>query len=151
MLAGYLQQSQRLDTASSQNSRAKSIPSKPAYGTIHAHCKWANHYEASCCSKGRAPTQHNDPLSLASKRATSEVEGTDFDALCTATSLSCSPRENDISLDHHLYHHLSDCWIQQSSHTQPFVTLTGTVHPNDYVVLGFKAVTSTPSCLATMM
>lgn len=131
-----------------------------AYGTTCAHCGQANHFEAVCCNKGRASTQLNDP----SNSAAGEAEGTMFDALCTATSLSHSPRENAITLDHHLFHHLSDCWVQQSSQSQPFVTLTAIVHPDNYAALGFKAVTFKPmktqlsaatdtgcqSCLASM-
>ena len=96
----HLQQSQKLDAARSLYRRTKqdeikdrwktgscnyygkqgygkNAPSRvrksvcPAYCTTCAHFKWANHYEAICRGKGRAPSQHDEPP----KSATSEVEG----------------------------------------------------------------------------
>ncbi|KAK3726306.1 hypothetical protein QZH41_012738, partial [Actinostola sp. cb2023] len=49
-----------------------------------------------------------------------------------------------ISLDHHLYNHLNDHWVQQASEPQPFITLTATIHPDDYTTLGFKPVAPQP-------
>ena len=45
-----------------------------------------------------------------------------------------------ISLDHHLYNHLNDCWVRKTSQPQPFLTLTATIHLEDYTALGFKPV-----------
>ena len=95
--------------------------------------------EAVCCS-GKRKNPHTDP----SNSATIAAEGVFVDALCAATSLSRSPRRNSITLDHHLYHHLSDCWVQQSSQPKLFVTLIAMAHPDDYTTLGFKAGTSRP-------
>ncbi|CAH3031504.1 unnamed protein product [Pocillopora meandrina] len=43
-----------------------------------------------------------------------------------------------ISLDHHLYCHLTDHWVRQPSKPQPFIMLTATAHPEDYTALGYN-------------
>ena len=43
-----------------------------------------------------------------------------------------------IALDHHLYNHLKDCWVQQSSKLQPHITLQVSTTHEDYGSLGFK-------------
>ncbi len=47
-----------------------------------------------------------------------------------------------IALDHHVYSELNDCWIRQPSKPQPYVTLTVTCQPEDYVALGFEPTTT---------
>lgn len=49
-----------------------------------------------------------------------------------------------VQLDHHLYHSLSEHWVQKPSQVQPFLALTATTHPDDYRALGFKPVVSKP-------
>ena len=71
-----------------------------------------------------------------------EAERAAFNALCTATSPICCPRNAATTLDHHLYLHLSDGWVQQSSQPQLFVSVTAMIYPDDYASLRFKAVTS---------
>lgn len=93
-----------------------------------------------------------------------EAEGAVFITLCTATSLDQDRVSNIISLDHHLYNHLSNRWVRKASKPQPFITLTTTVNPAHYTALGYKPITSQPktirlsamadtgcqSCLASM-
>ena len=38
----------------------------------------------------------------------------------------------------HLYNDLNDCWVRKKSQPQPLITLTATLHPNDYKALGFQ-------------
>lgn len=67
------------------------------------------------------------------------------------------------SLDHHLYNHLSDTWIKQTSKPQPFTNLTVRAMPEDFEHFGFRlnsipkavtvpcmADTGCQSCLASM-
>ena len=69
---------------------------------------------------------------------TRETEIVIFVSLCTTTSLSNKPGKAVISLDHHLYCHLTDHWIRQPSTPQPFIMLTATAHPDDYTALGYN-------------
>ena len=69
-----------------------------------------------------------------------------------------------MTIDHHLYNPLNDCWICQSSKPQPFITLTTTLCPKDYESFGITppnvrqktipipamADTGCQSCLASM-
>ncbi|ELT96981.1 hypothetical protein CAPTEDRAFT_217178 [Capitella teleta] len=41
-----------------------------------------------------------------------------------------------VSLDHHLYDHLCDTWINCRSKPQPYISLTVSVHPEDFKTLG---------------
>ena len=74
------------------------------------------------------------------------AESAVFDPLGTATTSAPHPTPNTdaIQLDHHLYHSLSERWVQKPSQSQPFLTLTATAHPDDHRALGFKPVTSQP-------
>ena len=47
-------------------------------------------------------------------------------------SIGTKPGKGVISLDHHLYCHLTDHWVRQRSKPQPFITLTATAHPEDW-------------------
>ena len=60
----------------------------------------------------------------------------------TATVVNTSLR-----YDHHLYNHLNDRWIRQTSKRQSFLTLTTTTRPDDYTALGFKLATSQPKTI----
>jgi hypothetical protein len=86
-----------------------------------------------------------------------------FDALCSTTGTSQSPR-SQVLLDHHLYDNLNNRWTKQPSRSQPFINLTATIYPDDYQALGFQpatqqikttilsatADTGCQSCLASM-
>ena len=52
-----------------------------------------------------------------------------------------------IHLDHHLYNHLKDRWIRQSSKPHPFLTLTVTAHPEDYTALGYNPINPQPKTI----
>ncbi|KAK3737415.1 hypothetical protein QZH41_000673 [Actinostola sp. cb2023] len=131
-----------------------------AYGETCGHCGRVNHFEAVCQSKDKPRIRQTTPSSSTAEHAESAV----FDALCSAISSSQDQGAHVISLDHHLYYHLNDHWVRQASEHQPFITLTATMHPDDYTTLGFKPVTPQPkatqlsamadtgcqSCLASM-
>jgi hypothetical protein len=72
----------------------------PAYGKTYGHCGRPNHIETVCMQK----TKPKPPLP---QKAHNDQEGAIFDSLC---STSCG-----VSIDHHLYNQLNDCWIRQSS------------------------------------
>ncbi len=113
-----------------QNGHGKRAPksirknSCPAYGKTCGHCGRPNHIEAVCLQKKKPkppPPQHGHP---------NDQEGTIFNSLC---STSCP-----ISIDHHLYNALNDCWVRQTSKPQPFITLTTSVYPEDYKTFGMN-------------
>ena len=108
----------------------------PAYGKTCDYCGRANHFAAVCQARSQPGKRQHTPPS----GATADAEGAIFDALCTATNSSQDLSVSVISLDHHLYNHLNDCWVRKTSQPQPFVTLTATIHPDDYTALGFKPV-----------
>ena len=178
--AGRLSQSHSVDAAQSQYRRAKndevkqrkdgdinelcsycnkrghgkSAPTRirrhdcPAYGTICDKCGRQNHFASVCRSKGMSNrVQQPTPPSVKNR----ETEGAIFDSLCTATSLS-RPSKGVVSLDHHLYCHLTDHWVRQPSKPQPFITLTASAHPEDYTALGYHPPKSrlTPAQLSAM-
>ena len=109
----------------------KNFPSKtkkndcPAYGKTCAHCGRPNHFETVCRSK----TKPNFKLPPSLNATSGETENAVLDALCTATSLSQTRDRGMIHLDHNLYNHLNDLWIQQSSKFQQLLTLAATAHP----------------------
>ena len=111
----------------------------PAYGTTCDWCGRPNHFEIVCHSKDK-PTRLQQPYPPSGTAR--EAESAIFDSLCTTTSFSYDPCRHTISLDHHLYNHLNDCWVQRSS--QPFITLMATAHPEDYIALGYKPPKSQP-------
>ncbi|CAB4041678.1 Hypothetical predicted protein, partial [Paramuricea clavata] len=100
--------------------------------------------------------QKTKPKPPLPQKANNDQEGAIFDSLC---STSCG-----ISIDHHLYNQLNDCWVRQSSKPQPFITLATTVCPEDYKTFGMTppeiprrrlqipvmADTGCQSCLASM-
>ena len=164
--AGRLSQSHSTDAAQSQYRRAKndevkqrkdgdanelcsycnkrghgkSAPTRirrhdcPAYGTICDKCGRQNHFASVCRSRGKSNRPQQPPTPIGKSR---ETESAIFDSLCTTTSLS-RPSKGVISLDHHLYCHLTDHWVRQPSKPQPFITLTATAHPEDYTALGYN-------------
>jgi len=101
----------------------------PAYDHTCQHCSIKHHFESMCRSKDKPYRTANN---------TDECEGALFDALCTTTNVSQSKGYRTIRLDHHLYSHLCDRWIKQSSKAQPFIKLTTTLHPDDYEALGYS-------------
>ena len=120
----------------------------PAYGKTCGHCSRPNHVESVCQQKMR--------LKPPNKEDRSDIESAIFNSLCS-TSYA-------ITIDHHLYNQLNDCWIRQSSKPQLFITLTTTVCPKDYESFGITppnvrqktipipamADTGCQSCLASM-
>ena len=124
------QRSTHKDTCSycGQHGHGKRAPTSirrntcPAYGKTCGHCGRPNHIEAVCQQKAKPkPPQ-------AQKNNAPDTEGAIFDSLCCS---SCP-----ISIDHHLYNALNDCWVRQSSKPQPFITVTTTFCPEDYRALG---------------
>ena len=110
---------------------------RPAHGHTCEHCGRQNHYQKVCCSKykpKRQPTQGNHT-----------TEDAVFDALCSATGTNQTLTSHTctVSLDHHLYNNLNNCWSKQASQPQ-FITLSATVHPDDYCTLGLTPVTQQP-------
>jgi len=102
----------------------------PGYGHTCVHCGKSNHLDHVCKNKHK-PTKM-------------ESEGAVFDSLCSLSTKS-------MSLDHHLYNHLSDTWIQKSSKPQPFVNLTIGTSQGDYERLGYNLNTKTrPGRIACM-
>ena len=128
------------------------------YGKKCDHCQRQNHFATVCRSKTRSLTPP--------RKTETETEGAIFDSLCTTTSSTHKNRQRTITLDHHLYNHLSDQWLRKPSKSQPFLTLTATAtaNPDDYQALGFTlnathpkptqisvmADTGCQSCLASM-
>ena len=104
------------------------------------YCGKSNHRTIVCRSKDKQqPPQAHPP-------SPGEAESGVFDSLCTATTSAPQPTQNTdaIQLDHHLYHSLSERWVQKPSQPQPFLVLAATAHPDNYRTLGFKPVTSQP-------
>ena len=64
--------------------------------------------------------------------------------MCNLTNSAPQPAQNKaaIQIDHHLYHSLSERWVQKPSQAQPYLALTATAHPDDCRALGFKPVVS---------
>ena len=91
----------------------------PAYGKKCEFCGRTYHFEAVCLAKKRNDKSLSHPI---------DKETASFDSFC---SVSCP-----ISIDHHLYNQLNDCWTRQSSKPQPFITLTTTLCPDDYLTFG---------------
>ena len=101
----------------------------PAYGKICDHCQCQNHFEAVCRSKTKPPNGN---------RSTAATEAAICDSLCATTSSTNNSNQPSITLDHHLYHHLNNRWVRKPSKPQPLLTLTASVHLEDYEALGFK-------------
>ena len=108
----------------------------PAYRKTCDHCGRANHFAAVCQAKSQ-PGKRQPTLPSG---ASADAEGAIFDTLCTATTSSRDQSASAISLDHHLYNHLNDYWVRKTLQPQPFLTLTATIHPDDYTALRFKPV-----------
>ena len=94
--------------------RAPSIIRKnacPAYGKMCGHCGRPHHPDTVCRQKEKP--KHQPTRSPTSP--TIEAEGAIFDSLCTSPSSNTAMGKPTISLDHHLYSHLNDCWVRQAS------------------------------------
>ena len=112
-----------------------------AFGATCQLCGRSNHVETACQSKDKPIRRRPPPHVGAGRQAESAI----FDALCSATDQDQAIQS--ISLDHHLYSNLSDCWIRRASQPQPFISLKVSLHPQDYVALGYKPVTNTPKSM----
>ena len=75
---------------------------------------------------------------------TAKAEGVVFDALCMVNNSCQHQSASAITLDHHLYNDLNDCWVQKKSQPQPLITLTAMLHPDDYKALGFQPTSQQP-------
>ena len=111
----------------------------PAYGHTCVHCGKTNHFDCVCKNKNKSTTKAN----------ANESEGAVFDSLCTVATDATFPKS--MSLDHHLYNHLSDTWIRKSSKPQPFVKLMIGAFQVDYKHLGYNLYTKTKSKCITCM
>ncbi|KAK3754450.1 hypothetical protein QZH41_009233, partial [Actinostola sp. cb2023] len=149
--AGRLLQTQGAEAARSQYRSTKQMELKnrleksecPAYGKTCDHCGRANHFAAICQAKsqpGKRPSNFTSPSNLV-------TEGAIFDTLCTVTNSSQDQSVGAITLDHHLYNHLNDCWVRKTSQPQPFLTLTASIYPDDYTALGFKPISQQPQSI----
>ena len=123
-----------------QRGHGKNAPTKvrkaecPAYGKSCGHCGKHNHLATVCHGKNKPP-----PTWL-------QLESAIFDSLCNLNTSTPQPAQHSaaIHLDHHLYHSPHERWIQQLSQTQPFLALTATAHPDNYMALRLKPVISKP-------
>ena len=80
-----------------------------AYGKHCDHCGRANHFGAVCQAKSQPGKRQSTPPNV----ATAEAAGAVFNALCIGNN-SCqhqSASASAITLDHHLYNDLNDCWV----------------------------------------
>lgn len=94
--------------------------------------------EAGKRSADRLSQSHSVDAAQSQYRSTKNDEvkqrkDKDINELCLSR-----PSKGVISLDHHLYCHLTDPWVQQPSKPQPFITLTASAHLEDYTALGYK-------------
>ena len=105
----------------------------PAYGKHCDHCGHANHFGAVSQAKSPGKQRPTPP-----NATTAEAEGAVFDALCMVNNSGQHQSACALTLDHHLYNDLNDCWVRKKSQPQPLITLTATLHPNDYKALGFQ-------------
>ena len=115
----------------------------PAYGKHCDHCGRANHFGAVCQAKSQPGKRRSTPPNV----TTSEAEGAVFDALCMVNNSCQHQSTSAITLDHHLYNDLNDCWVWQKSQPQPLITLTATLHPDDYKALGFQPASQQPQSI----
>ena len=106
----------------------------PAFNETCTYCKRLHHVE-SCC---RTKKFHKNPPPNSS--GIGEGEGALFDTLCGITTTK-NYRGRTITLDHHRYNHLNDCWIQKTSKPQPFINIKASIHHDDYTALGFTPIT----------
>ena len=113
-----------------------------AYGQTCNHCGRQNHFKSVCRSIYRPKQQRPIP-----PNGTHTTEAAVFDALCSTSGTNQQHGKSQIgtiSLDHHLYNNLNDHWNKKTSQPQPFMTLTATIHPDDYRALGFNPITKQP-------
>ncbi|ELT94685.1 hypothetical protein CAPTEDRAFT_187725 [Capitella teleta] len=91
----------------------------PAYGHRCQKCNIEHHYESVCrrSQKPDGPSQAEKTLSSSDTQRESAV----FVALC---SISSTPMAALVSLDHHIYDHLRNTWINCRSKPQPYISLT---------------------------
>ena len=110
----------------------------PAYGHKCQKCNIEHHLE-SVCRKSRGVSQH---VKAVSPSSSSEREGAVFDALCSIESgprpptAAVAPTAAAVSLDHHIYDQLHGTWINCRSKPQPYISLTVSIHPDDFKTLG---------------
>ena len=79
----------------------------PAYRKHCDHCGRANHFGAVCQAKSQPGKQRFTPPNV----TTAEAEGAVFDALCIVNNSCQNQSAGAITLDHHLYNDLNDCWV----------------------------------------
>ena len=127
-------------------------------------CGRANHFETMCQSKDKTDTRMPSTPNSTREPNQNNAAFDSFENLCVLTNPDEDQTAHGISLDHHLYNHLNDCWVRQTSQPQPFISLKTTIHPDDYKALGFKPIVHKPkttqlsamadtgcqSCLASM-
>ena len=111
----------------------------PAFGTTSHLSGQPNHVGATCKSKDKPIHQRTPPPT--DRQAKSAI----FEALCNVTTADHAL--NGISLDHHLYNNMNDHWIQWASQPQLFISHKASIHPDDYVALGYKPVTTAPKSI----
>ena len=80
----------------------------PAYGKHCDHCGRANHFGAVCQAKSQPGKRRSTPPNV----TTAEAEGAVFDALCMVNNSCQNQSAGAITLDHHLYSDLNDCWVR---------------------------------------
>ena len=83
-------------------------------------------------------------MAYPSNATTAEAEGAVFDTLCMVNNSSQHQSASAITLDHHLYNDLNDCWVRKKSQPQALITFTATLHPDDYKALRFQPTSQQP-------
>ena len=100
----------------------------PAYSKSCSFCHRLHHFESVCRIKGKN--------SLASTPGDTHLsEGANFSSLCSTSEVK-NFKSRSMTLEHHTYDNLSDCWTRQKSKPQPFITLKVTSHQDDYKEFG---------------
>ena len=108
----------------------KSAPSRirrkecPAYGHKCDHCSNLHHFESVCRTKARSKSKEDAEKT--------NSESAVFEALCNVNDAKPDSSVSAISLDHHLYDHLTHTWFKHRSDPQPFLDVNITVSPEDY-------------------
>lgn len=119
----------------------------PAYNTTCTYCEKLHHFETVCRQKAKGP---NKNTSLPTNSANSELGH--FDTLCSAfTTENTDSTVFSITLDHHLYNHLTQRWQRQPSQPQPFINLTVSIAKKDYTQLGFRVKSNTANTRISAM
>lgn len=117
-----------------------------AYGKSCRKCNRLHHFDTMCRSTANSRPEVSvtdetgavfDALCCTSDTISySDVQMPNYDLLCGITTFHDHAGKRSLTLDHHLYDQLSDCWKRLASKPQPFIKLSVTAMPADYDTLG---------------